>query len=98
MEGFLHHRMNVWLRRAVTMIPSLIVIGLGLDPLKILILSQVSLSFQLPFAMIPLVVFTNRRNLMGEFTNTPLTQALAWITTLIILGLNTVLLYQIFTG
>ena len=98
MDGFLHHRMNVWLRRAVTMVPSLIVIGLGLDPLRILVLSQVSLSFQLPFAMIPLVLFTNSRKIMGGFANTRLTQLLAWISTLIILGLNLVLLYQTFAG
>jgi manganese transport protein len=98
MEGFLHHKMNVWLRRAVTMIPSLIVIGLGLDPLRILILSQVSLSFQLPFAMIPLVLFTNNRQIMGGFTNNRLTKTLAWASTIIILGLNGVLLFQILTG
>jgi manganese transport protein len=98
MEGFLHHRINVWLRRAVTMIPSLIVIGLKLDPLKILVLSQVSLSFQLPFAMIPLVIFTNSRRVMGEFTNNRLTQVLAWASTVIILSLNVVLLIQIFGG
>lgn len=98
MEGFLHHKINVWLRRVVTMVPSLIIIGLGLDPLKILVLSQVSLSFQLPFAMIPLVLFTNNPKIMGEFTNNRLTQGLAWLSTLIILGLNGVLLYQIFTG
>jgi manganese transport protein len=98
MEGFLHHRINVWLRRAVTMIPSLIVIGLKLDPLKILVLSQVSLSFQLPFAMIPLVIFTNSRRVMGEFTNNRLTQVLAWASTVIILSLNAVLLIQIFGG
>ncbi len=98
MEGFLHHKMNVWLRRAITMVPSLIVIGLGLDPLKILILSQVSLSFQLPFAMIPLVLFTSNPAIMGEFTNHKVTRALAWATTIIILSLNFVLLYQILFG
>jgi len=98
MEGFIHHKMNVWLRRAVTMIPSLIVIGLGIDPLQILVLSQVSLSFQLPFAMVPLVLFTSSRQIMGEFTNNRVTRVLAWLTTAVILGLNTVLLYQIFTG
>ncbi len=98
MDGFIHHRINIWLRRAVTMIPSLIVIGLGLDPLKILVLSQVSLSFQLPFAMIPLVLFTNNRTIMGEFTNNRLTQALALASTLIILGLNVILLVQTFSG
>jgi manganese transport protein len=98
MEGFIHHKMNVWLRRAVTMIPSLIIIGLGIDPLQILVLSQVSLSFQLPFAMVPLILFTNNSRIMGEFTNNRVTRVLAWLTTAAILGLNMVLLYQIFTG
>jgi manganese transport protein len=98
MAGFIHHKMNVWLRRAVTMLPSLIVIGLGIDPLQILVLSQVSLSFQLPFAMVPLVLFTNNRQIMGEFANNRLTKMMAWAATAAILGLNVVLLYQIFTG
>jgi manganese transport protein len=98
MEGFLHHRMNVWLRRAITMIPSLIVIGLGLDPLQILVLSQVSLSFQLPFAVIPLVIFTGSQKIMGDFVNTTLTKILAWSATTTILVLNVVLLYQLFFG
>jgi manganese transport protein len=98
MEGFIHHKINVWVRRLVTMVPSLIVIGLGIDPLRILVLSQVSLSFQLPFAMIPLVLFTSNRQIMGDFTNNRLTVMLAWLTTLIILTLNVVLLFQIFSG
>ncbi len=98
MEGFLHHHMNVWLRRAITMIPSLIVIGLGLDPLQILVLSQVSLSFQLPFAVIPLVIFTSSRKVMGDFVNTTLTKFLAWSAMIIILLLNVVLLYQLSFG
>jgi manganese transport protein len=98
MEGFIHRRINVWLRRGITMIPSLIVIGLGFDPLRILVLSQVSLSFQLPFAIIPLVLFTNNPNVMGDFKNGTLTKVLAWTSALIILGLNVVLLYQTFSG
>jgi manganese transport protein len=98
MEGFIHHRINVWLRRAITMVPSLIVIGLGFDPLRILVLSQVSLSFQLPFAIIPLVLFTNNAKIMGEFKNNPVTKVLAIGSTLIILGLNVVLLVQTFSG
>lgn len=98
MEGFLHHKINVWLRRAVTMVPSLIVIGLGLDPLRILVLSQVSLSFQLPFAMIPLILFTNNPAIMGDFTNNRLTKVLAWASAIIILVLNFILLYQILVG
>jgi manganese transport protein len=62
------------------------------------VLSQVSLSFQLPFAMVPLVLFTNNSQIMGEFTNNRVTQVLAWLTTAVIQGLNVVLLYQIFTG
>jgi manganese transport protein len=98
MEGFIHRKINVWLRRVVTMLPTLIIIGLGIDPLQILVLSQVSLSFQLPFAMVPLVLFTNNRKIMREFTNNRITQVMAWATTAIILGLNTVLLYQTLTG
>lgn len=94
MEGFIHHKMNVWVRRLVTMVPSLIVIGLGIEPIKILVLSQVSLSFQLPFAVIPLVLFTSNRKIMGEFTNNRLTNILAWGSTLIILSLNVILVYQ----
>jgi len=98
MEGFLHRKINVWLRRAITMVPSLIVIGLGVDPLRILILSQVSLSFQLPFAMIPLVLFTNNPKIMGDFTNTRITRLLAWTATFVILSLNLVLLVQVARG
>lgn len=98
MEGFINHHINVWLRRAITMIPSLIIIGLGLNPLTILILSQVSLSFQLPFAMIPLVLFTSNRKIMGELTNRPFTTLQAWITTAIILTLNILLLVQTFSS
>lgn len=94
----MHRHINVWVRREITMIPSLIVIGLGTDPLQILILSQVSLSFQLPFAVIPLVLFTSNPRIMGEFTNTTLTKALAWVYTLIILAMNFVLIFQIYSG
>ncbi len=98
MEGFIHYKMNVWLRRLITMLPTLIIIGLGIDPLRILVLSQVSLSFQLPFAMVPLVLFTSKPEIMGPFTNGRITKVLAWATTAVILGLNAVLLIQTFAG
>jgi len=98
MEGFIHHHINVWLRRAITMLPSLVIIGLGFDPLQILVLSQVSLSFQLPFAVIPLVLFTNNKEIMGEFANSPVIKVLAWAATLLILSLNLVLLFQTISG
>lgn len=94
MDGFIHHHINIWVRRGVTMIPSLIVIGMGVDPLKILVLSQVSLSFQLPFAMVPLILFTNNRQIMGPFVNNRWTTIMAWASAAIILSLNFVLLYQ----
>lgn len=98
MEGFIHHRMNVWLRRFITMLPTLIIIGLGIDPLRILVLSQVSLSFQLPFAVIPLVLFTSNPKVMGPFTNGRPTKLLAWGSTGVILALNVVLLVQTLAG
>lgn len=98
MEGFLRHRMSVWLRRFITMLPSLIIIGLGIDPLRILVLSQVCLSLLLPFAVVPLVLFTSNREIMGPFTNGRVIQALAWASSAVILGLNLVLLYETVMG
>jgi manganese transport protein len=98
MEGFIHHKMNVWLRRLITMLPTLVIIGLGIDPLRILVLSQVFLAFQLPFAVIPLVLFTSNRKVMGPFINRPITTVLAWGATAVILVLNVVLVVQTFAS
>src|SRR5690606_3465661 len=73
MQGFIHRHIPPWVRRLVTIMPSLIVIGVGADPTQTLILSQVVLSFALPFAVIPLILFTRRRDLMGALVNRPLT-------------------------
>ena len=59
MQGFLHYHIPVWVRRLITMLPSLVVIAVGLDPTRTLVLSQVVLSFGLPFAIVPLVMFTS---------------------------------------
>jgi manganese transport protein len=96
MQGFIHRRVSVWLRRIVTVIPSLVVIGIGLDPTRTLVLSQVVLSFALPFAVVPLVMFTRRRDLMGVLANNRLTTALAVLAAAIIIVLNLFLLYQTF--
>ena len=98
LQGFLNVRISIFLRRLVTMIPAIAVIAIGLDPLKTLILSQAILSFCLPFAMIPLLVLTRRRDLMGAHANRPLTNYLAVLCTIIILTMNVWLLYAIFTG
>lgn len=98
MDGFLHYRLNVWLRRAVTLLPALIIIGLGLDPLRILVLSQASLSFQLPLAMIPLIHFTHNRELMGSFANRRITTLLALASAAVIIALNVLLVWQVISG
>lgn len=102
MEGFLHIRWKPWIRRLVTrgitMVPAVIAIAVGADPLKILVFSQVALSFQLPFAIIPLLHFTRDRKLMGEYVNRPLTNVLAVLVTAVILGLNGYLIYATLTA
>jgi manganese transport protein len=98
MQGFLHRRISLWLRRLVTMAPAIIVIALGLDPTRTLVLSQVVLSFGLPFALVPLVLFTRDRTLMGGLANRPLTTVAAWATTGVIISLNFFLLYRLLAG
>jgi len=97
-EGFLNIKMSIFLRRFITMIPALIVIALKIDPLQILILSQVTLSLQLPFTIIPLILLTRRKAVMGEYANKPLTNFLAITVASIIIVLNLLLLYQTFGG
>jgi manganese transport protein len=98
MQGFVRRRIPVWVRRLITMAPSLVVIALGLDPTRTLVLSQVVLSFGLPFAVIPLVRFTARRDLMGALVNRRLTTVAASIAAALIVSLNLYLLVQIFGG
>jgi manganese transport protein len=96
MQGFLHVHIPAWVRRLVTMFPSLIVIFIGLDPTRTLVISQVVLSFGLPFAIIPLVMFTSRRDIMGTLVNQRITTIAAILAALLIILLNLFLLYQIF--
>src|SRR5271163_994116 len=92
LEGFLNVRFSIFLRRLITLLPAMMVIGLGLDPIRILVLSQVVLSFTLPFALIPLLILCSRRLVMGEFTNGGTLAFLGWLTVAIIIALNLVLL------
>jgi manganese transport protein len=94
MQGFIHRQIPAWLRRGLTMLPSLIVIAIGLDPTRVLVISQVVLSFGIPFALIPLVMFTRRRDVMGLLVNHRLTTAIASVIAVLIVGLNVFLLYQ----
>jgi manganese transport protein len=92
LEGFLGLRVPLWCRRLITMLPALAILALGIDPLKALVLSQVALSLQLPFTVLPLIVFTGSKAIMGEFQNGPVTQIVAYATTTVILMLNGTLL------
>ena len=95
MQGFLRFHIPVWIRRLVTMLPSLIVIAVGLDPTRTLVISQVVLSFGLPFAIIPLVMFTRDPRVMGTLVNRRLTTVLATIVAGLIVCLNLYLLYTL---
>ena len=96
MQGFLKWQIPVWVRRLVTMVPSLVVIASGLEPTRTLVISQVILSFGLPFAIIPLVMFTSRSDIMGVLVNRRLTTILLWASSVLIVALNIYLVYQIF--
>ena len=97
MQGFVRWRIPVWVRRLVTMLPALIVIGIGLDPSRTLVISQVVLSFGIPFALIPLVLFTGKREIMGALTNQRSTTVVAALIAAVITALNVFLLYQVLT-
>ena len=96
MQGYLRRTIPVWVRRLVTMIPALIVIAIGFDPQATLVLSQVVLSFGIPFALIPLVMFTRRKDLMGSLVNLRTTTFLASAVAALIVALNMYLLYETF--
>jgi manganese transport protein len=97
-EGFLDIKFPIFLRRLITIIPAIVIIAVGLDPLKILILSQVVLSFALPFALVPLLLLTNRTAVMGSFSSKAMTRVAGWTSVAVILTLNAVLLGQLALG
>jgi len=98
LQGFMNFRISIFVRRLVTMIPAVAVIAWGLNPLKTLVLSQAILSFCLPFAMIPLLILTRRKDLMGAHANRPITNFLAVVSAAVILAMNGWLLFAIATG
>ena len=94
MQGFIRRQIPVFLRRAITMVPAMLLIASHFDPSRALVLSQVALSFGIPFAMIPLVMFTRNRQLMGNLVNSRATNIGAYAVAAMIIGLNVFLLYQ----
>ncbi len=93
-EGFLQVKFPVYLRRAITVVPAIAVIALGLSPVKILLLSQAVLSFGIPFALVPLLLLTDRSHVMREFTNKRITSITGWGVAVLIMALNAVLIWQ----
>lgn len=98
MQGFVNLQIPLTIKRLVTIVPALVILGLGVNPMKALVLSQVILSFALPAAIIPLMLVTRRKDVMGALVNRPLTNAVGWVITAVIITLNAVLLYLTFTG
>ncbi|MFZ2447176.1 MAG: Nramp family divalent metal transporter [Syntrophobacteraceae bacterium] len=98
MQGFIHFRIPLWVRRLVTITPALVVLAIGLDPTRTLVISQVVLSFGLPFAVIPLVLFTGKKAIMGPLVNKPVTTVLAATAAALIVCLNVYLLYSLAAG
>ena len=94
MAGFINIRIPLLLRRAITVTPAIAILAAGVNPTNVLVLSQVVLSFGIPFALVPLVMLTNRRDVMGIHVNRRATTLIAWALVIIISALNIFLLYQ----
>jgi manganese transport protein len=94
MQGFVQFHIPIWMRRLITMVPAFVVIAIGVDATEALVMSQVVLSLALPIPMIALVLFTRRRDIMGEFASGPVIQAATILGAAIVLVLNVVLLAQ----
>ena len=98
MKGFVNLNIPLNLRRLITMTPAMVIICMGINPMKALVISQVALSFALPLAIIPMLMITGRKDLMHDLVNKPLTKIIGWLITFIIIGLNMVLVYLTLTG
>ncbi len=98
MQGFIARSIPLALRRAITMAPALIVLAIGVNPTDALVISQVVLSFGIPFALVPLVLLTRRPDIMGSLVNRRITTVSAWIVAVLIIALNAFLLVQTIAG
>ncbi len=94
MQGFIKRQIPLMVRRLVTMVPAFVVIAIGIDPSRTLVISQVVLSFGIPFALVPLVIFTARRDIMGPLVNRRITTVAASAIAAVIIALNIFLLLQ----
>jgi manganese transport protein len=98
MQGFIRRRIPIFLRRAITLAPALVILAIGLAPTSALVISQVVLSFGIPFALVPLLMIARRRDVMGALANPGWLTAVACLLASLIIALNVFLLFQVFTG
>jgi len=98
MQGFIRRRIPLFVRRALTLAPALVVLAIGLDPTDALVGSQVVLSFGIPFALVPLLIIAANKEVMGDLVNPRWLSALAGVIASLIIGLNVFLLIQVFFG
>lgn len=98
MQGFIGRQLPLTLRRAVTMAPALVVLAIGVNATDALVLSQVVLSFGIPFALVPLILLTRREDVMGDMVNRRVTTNVAWVVASLIIALNVFLLGQTILG
>jgi manganese transport protein len=98
MQGFINRSIPLWLRRFITMLPALVILAIGLNPSRSLVISQVVLSFGIPFALIPLLIHCRNRQVMGALVNRRLTTVIATVVVTLIVCLNVFLLFQTFFG
>jgi manganese transport protein len=98
MQGFIDRNIALFLRRLITMVPALIVLAIGVNTTDALVVSQVVLSFGIPFALVPLILLTRRKDIMGDMVNQPQTTIVAGIVAAAIIALNLFLLQQTFFG
>nr|WP_228027733.1 Nramp family divalent metal transporter [Bacillus fonticola] len=96
MQGFINFRIPLYLRRAITMVPPLFIIGSGVNATDALVMSQIVLSFGIAFALVPLIMFTSNKELMGSLRNSTWVNVVAWGAAALIISLNIFLLYQTF--
>jgi manganese transport protein len=98
MQGFIRRRIPLFLRRAITMAPALAIVAIGVDPSAALIVSQVILSFGIPFALVPLVILTRRPDIMGPLVNRRITTVVASVVAALIIALNLFLIFRTIAG
>jgi len=98
MQGFIRRKIPLYLRRAITMLPPLVIIASGVNATYALVLSQVILSFGIAFALVPLVMFTSKRDIMGSLVNHRITTILGWFVVVIVVALNIYLLWETIFG